>query len=49
MHFNTFLVFYFLFQNNQKNMALKFQSEIEDLAMMIELSTKKLVAETKVY
>ena len=29
-------------------MALKLQSDIEDLNMMIELTTKKLVAETKV-
>ena len=35
-------------QNNQKNMALKLQSDIEDLNMMIELTTKKFVAETKV-
>ena len=36
------------YQNNQKNMALKLQSDIEDLNMMIELTTKKFVAETKV-
>lgn len=29
-------------------MALKLQSDIEDLNMMIELTTKKFVAETKV-
>ncbi|XP_066928346.1 putative leucine-rich repeat-containing protein DDB_G0290503 [Clytia hemisphaerica] len=34
-------------RNNQRNMVLRFQNEIEDLKMMIDLTTKKLVAETK--